>query len=152
MSPIYPTNSFMNNTSLPLCRPNFFRWLAVIFYDMLILFSILFLAALIAVIINDGKAISQGNVFFIIYLVLVSGLFYCWFWTHGGQTIGMRAWKVSLRSGEHNSVSWRQAIVRFATALISWLPLGLGFWWQYFGSKRKSWPDMVSGTYLHYHK
>ncbi|MDQ7072566.1 MAG: RDD family protein [Gammaproteobacteria bacterium] len=142
----------MNNTSSPPYRPHLFRWLAVIFYDMLILFSILFLAALIAVIINDGKAISQGNVFLVIYLVLVSGLFYCWFWTHGGQTIGMRAWKVSLRSDEHTSVSWRQAIVRFTIALISWLPLGLGFWWQYFGSKRKSWPDMVSGTYLYYHK
>jgi uncharacterized RDD family membrane protein YckC len=122
------------------------------FYDSLILFSILFLASLIAVIINNGEAISQGNLFFIAYLILVSGLFYSWFWTHGGQTIGMRAWNVSLLSDEHDCVSWRQASLRFIVALISWIPLGLGFWWQYWGTKQKSWPDIVSRTYLHYGK
>lgn len=131
-------------------RPSLFRMLAVIFYDAMILLSILFLAAFIAVIINSGEAISQGNLFFIAYLFAVSWLFYGWFWTHGGQTIGMRAWQVYLLSDEQTRVSWRQASIRFAAALLSWIPLGLGFWWQYFGGNRKSWRDRVSATYLSY--
>ena len=130
-------------------RPSLFRMLAVMFYDFLILLSILFLAALIAVIINSGEAISQGNLFFIAYLFAISLLFYGWFWTHGGQTVGMRAWKVYLLSENQAIISWRQATIRFIAAVLSWIPLGLGFWWQYFGNNRKSWRDRLSATYLH---
>ncbi len=133
-------------------RPSLFRMLAVMFYDSMVLLSILFLASLIAVIINNGETISQGNLFFIAYLFAVSWLFYSWFWTHGGQTIGMRAWKVYLLSEEQNNISWRQATIRFAAAFLSWIPLGLGFWWQYLGGKNKSWRDKLSATYLHYGK
>ena len=130
-------------------RPSWFRMIAVMFYDSIVLLSILFLASLIAVIINDGEAISQGNLFFITYLFGVSWLFYAWFWTHGGQTIGMRAWKVYLLSEEQNKVSWRQATLRFTAAFLSWIPLGLGFWWPYLKGNNKSWRDELSATYLH---
>lgn len=138
----------MTNTS----RPSFFRILAVMFYDILILLSILMLALFIAVLVNDKQAIEQGNLFFIAYLFAVSWLFYCWFWTHGGQTIGMRAWKVYLRSDKQAHVNWRQASLRFFIAFISWLPLGLGFWWQYLAVDKQSWPDKISNTHLIYNK
>jgi uncharacterized RDD family membrane protein YckC len=126
--------------------------LAIIFYDSIVLLSILFLASLIAVILNDGKAISQGNLFFIAYLFIVSWLFYAWFWTHGGQTIGMRAWKVYLLSEKQNIISWRQATIRFAAAFLSWIPLGLGFWWPYLRNNNTNWRDKLSATHLHYDK
>ncbi|MFW5425655.1 MAG: RDD family protein [Methylophagaceae bacterium] len=142
----------MTEHSNTVRRPSLFRMLAVMFYDAMVLLSILFLASLIAVIINDGKAISQGNLFFIAYLFAVSWLFYVWFWTHGGQTIGMRAWKVYLLSEEQNTISWRQSTLRFVAAFLSWIPLGVGFWWQYLGDNNKSWADKLSATYLHYDK
>ncbi len=130
-------------------HPSLFRILAVMFYDSMVLLSILFVASLMAVIINNGEAISQGNLFFIAYLITVSWLFYSWFWTHGGQTIGMRAWRVYLLSEQQNNVSWRQATLRFTAALLSWIPLGLGFWWQYLKGNNRSWRDNFSTTYLH---
>ncbi|MBL1319770.1 MAG: RDD family protein [Methylophaga sp.] len=142
----------MTEHSNAASRPSLFRLLAVMFYDFMVLLSILFLAYLIAIIINSGEAIRQGNLFFIAYQFAVSWLFYAWFWTHGGQTIGMRAWKIYLLSEDQSSVSWRQATIRFAAAVLSWIPLGLGFWWQYFGNHRKSWRDRLSATYLYYGK
>ena len=133
-------------------RPGLFRILAVMFYDTLILLSILMLASFIAVLVNKGEAIEQGNLLFIAYLFVISWLFYCWFWTHGGQTVGMRAWKVSLLSHRGDHVTWRQASLRFIAAFISWIPAGLGFWWQYLGKKQQSWADILSGTYLQYNK
>lgn len=134
------------------CRPSLSRMLAVMFYDSLAVFSLLFFASLIAVMMNSGEAISQGNLFFITYLFSVSWLFYSWFWTHGGQTIGMRAWKVYLLSDAPSRISWRQATIRFTAAFLSWIPLGLGFWWPYFKENQKSWRDSISSTYLHYDK
>ena len=133
-------------------RPSLLRYLAVMLYDTLLLFSILLFAGLVAVALNGGNAISQGNPFFTLYLLAVSFLFYGWFWTHGGQTLGMRSWKVKLISHSSNEISWKQAFFRFTTALISWLAVGLGFWWQYLGKERESWPDIMSGTFLHFDK
>jgi len=133
-------------------RPSLLRYLAVMLYDSLLLLSILLLAGLVAVALNGGNAIGQGNPFFMLYLLAVSFLFYGWFWTHGGQTLGMRSWKVKLISHLGSEISWKQAFFRFASALISWLPAGLGFWWQYVSKDKESWPDMMSGTFLHFDK
>ena len=132
-----------------ICRPSFFKQIACMLYDTLLLLSVLLAASAIAVTFNSGRAFEQGNPFFISYLLMVSFLFYGWFWTHGGQTLGMQSWKIKLISRHGSSISWQQAGLRFATALVSWIPLGLGFWWQYFGHNNESWPDTLSGTVLH---
>ncbi|HEC58364.1 hypothetical protein LCGC14_0582350 [marine sediment metagenome] len=146
----------MTKTIETISRPSLLRHLAVIVYDLLLLASVLLFAAAIAVglnaVVTDGQAITAGNPFFFIYLLGVSFLFYGWFWTHGGQTLGMRTWKVFLRSNNLHSVTWRQAFLRFTTALPSWLALGIGFWWQWFCKGKKSWPDLISNTYLQHDK
>ena len=135
-----------------LIRPALFRHLVIIIYDLLLLFSILLLATFIIVALNNGTAIGPGNPFFIAYLFIVSFIFYGWFWTHGGQTLGMRSWKVTLYSQTGRVISWQQAMLRFAISIIAWLALGIGIWWQYCGKNNQSWPDQASGTYLHYSK
>lgn len=119
-------------------------------YDLLLLLAWLFIATLPIIALNDGEAIGDSNPFFIAYLWLASFVFYGWFWTHGGQTLGMRAWRIRLVSRRTHNVSWQQAWLRFACALPAWLLLGLGIWWQYLGSDKQSWPDRVSGTGLHF--
>jgi uncharacterized RDD family membrane protein YckC len=129
-------------------RPGLFRQLMVMLYDLLLLLSALLLATVIPVVINGGQAIGSNNPLFLFYLLMVSLFFYGWFWTHGGQTLGMRAWKVYLVSQQQREVTWKQAGLRFAAALVSWLCLGLGFWWQWLGKNKQSWPDMISQTQL----
>jgi len=133
-------------------RPALFRHLVIIIYDLLLLLSSLLLATFIIVALNGGEAIGHGNPFFIAYLLLLSFAFYGWFWTHGGQTLGMRSWKVTLYSHNHQAIDWRQALLRFIVSIMAWLPFGFGIWWQYLGKDNQSWPDRVSGTYLHYSK
>jgi uncharacterized RDD family membrane protein YckC len=131
-------------------RPSFFRHLAIMAYDLLLLASVLLVAGFIAVAFNGGEAISSSNPFFMLYILGVSFFFYGWFWTHGGQTLGMRAWKVYLVSNQQYEITWLQAALRFITTIISWLPLGMGYWWQYTGKDKLSWPDYFSGTRLHF--
>ena len=133
-------------------RPGPFRHLIIVVYDLLLLLSSWLLATLLIVALNGGEAIGQGNPFFIGYLFLVSFAFYGWFWTHGGQTLGMRSWRVFLLSYSNGPVTWQQAFLRFAVSIIAYLPLGLGILWQYLGKDKISWPDSLSGTYLHYSK
>lgn len=137
-------------------KPSLFRYLGVMVYDTLLLLSVLLLASALAVafnaLVNHGEAIEAGNPFFFLYLITVSFVFYGWFWTHGGQTLGMRSWKVYLINRTDTNITWKQSFIRFAAAIIAWFPVGLGFWWLYLGKDKQSWPDMLSATKLHYSK
>jgi uncharacterized RDD family membrane protein YckC len=138
----------MTHTTDQVC-PGIFRHLAIMTYDLLLLASVLLVAGFIAVAFNGGEAISSSNPFFMLYILGISFFFYGWFWTHGGQTLGMRAWKVYLVSNQQYEITWLQAAVRFVVTIITWLPFGMGFWWQYIGKDNRSWPDYFSGTRLH---
>lgn len=128
--------------------PSPFRLFAVIAYDLMLLLSVLLLAGFIAVVLNGGEAIGANNPVFAVYIVAVSFFFYGWFWTHGGQTLGMRAWRVYLISQLPTDITWRQAAIRFIVALLSWLCLGLGFYWQWLSKQQQSWHDMASMSRL----
>lgn len=138
----------MTETTEQTLRPSLLRMIGVWFYDALLLFSAWMVAAAIAVAFNGGEAIGGGNPFLLLYFLAVSYLFFGWFWTHGGQTLGMRAWQVYLISGSHNSLNWQQAFMRFAVALFAWLPLGLGHLWQWLSPDKLSWQDIASGSQL----
>lgn len=84
--------------SIAIVRPSFWRYLMAVNYDLLLLLAWLFIATLPIIALNDGEAIGDSNPFFIAYLWLASFVFYGWFWTHGGQTLGMRAWRIRLVS------------------------------------------------------
>lgn len=140
----------MVSTSKNHQRPSLFRHIAMMAYDLLLTLSVLLLAGFIAVAFNRGEAISSSNPFFMLYILGVWFFFYGWFLTHGGQTLGMRAWKVYLVSNQRYNVTWLQVAIRFVTNIIAWLPLGLGFWWQYLGKDKQTWPDYFSGTRLHF--
>lgn len=124
----------------------------VMLYDILLLLSALLLATVIPVALNQGEAIQAGNPIFLLYLLMVSLFFYGWFWTHGGQTLGMRAWKVYLVGQTQVQITWKQASIRFAVAIMSWLCFGLGFLWQWLSKDKLSWHDLLSGTQLIVHK
>lgn len=129
-------------------RPGFFRRIAAIAYDSLLLLGILFVATAILLPFNGGQALTGEHFFYPFYLLVISFIFFGWFWTHGGQTLGMRAWKFKVLTREQKPINWRQALLRFCGALISWLMLGCGFLWIFTNRKREAWHDRFSGSGL----
>lgn len=124
------------------------RRLGAMLYDFLLLLSILFIISFI--IIMTFK-ITPEHPFFIIYqsfIFIISFFFYSWFWIHGGQTLGMKTWKFKITCVNGSSVNWKIASVRFVTAILSWLPLGLGYVWSIFDKKKRTWHDIASSTRL----
>ncbi|WP_349432404.1 RDD family protein [Methylomarinum sp. Ch1-1] len=129
--------------------PGFWRRMAAVIYDSLLLLAVLFLATTVALPFNAGEAFSADQVIYPLYLVAVSFVFYGWFWTHGGQTLGLRSWKMRLVDRHDNrAVGWRQALLRYLAAVLSWLCLGMGFVWILIDKKNLAWHDYLSGTRL----
>ncbi|MFA5984219.1 MAG: RDD family protein [Methylococcaceae bacterium] len=126
--------------------PGLLRRLAAAVYDLFLLIALLFFATALLLPFNQGLAFTPRQFYYPAYLFLVSGLFYTWFWTHGGQTLGLRAWKIKILSVNQQPISWRQAILRFLAACLSWACLGLGFIWILVDKDRRSWHDRLSKT------
>lgn len=131
---------------MPLA-PGFLCRLAIVFYDLLLLIAVLFLATALVLPLNHGEAFTRQQFFYPIYLLLVSFLFYGWFWTHGGQTLGLRAWKAKVLTIDQQPINWLQALVRFITAFMS---LGLGLLWILANNRRRAWHDSLSKTAVFY--
>lgn len=129
--------------------PTLLRRLAAISYDSLLLYGVLFLAGLPLPLIPGDLRETWGVEFLVqSYLVFVCLLFFGWFWTHGGQTPGMRAWRLKVIGMHGSSVAWRPAVIRFFSAILSWAVLGLGFWLSLFDRDKLAWHDHLSRTRL----
>ncbi len=127
------------------------RRLMAIIYDLLLLLALLFIATAAAMVVNKGNAIVPGQPlypFYVIYLLTISFIYYGWFWTHGGQTLGMKTWKMKLQQQNGEAVTWALALLRFISAIISWSAAGLGFLWSLFHPQRRTWHDIVSKCVL----
>lgn len=123
------------------------RRLAGMAYDGLLLLAVLMVAALPVVVIAHG--VPHGtipHILYQIYLLAIAFLFYAWFWIHGGQTVGMRAWRLQVQARDGGPVSWNMALRRFLTAIPALLCGGLGLWWVWIDHDRLAWHDRLSGT------
>jgi uncharacterized RDD family membrane protein YckC len=125
-----------------------FKRLAAIFYDSLCLFSLFFLATLILIFFTKGESIASNNIAYDLFLALITYLYFVWQWTHGGQTLGMRSWKIRLYQDDERPVSWLRASSRFALASLSFITLGMGFIWALFDANRLTFHDRYSRTLL----
>jgi len=129
-------------------QPGFFRYLAIIAYDALLLIALLFLATALLLPLNHGEAFNSSQYFFPLYIICISFIYYGWFWTHGGQTLGMKTWKVRIKTFNNQKITWTLACKRFFLACLSWGALGLGILWVLIDKKHQSWHDKLSKTAL----
>jgi len=128
----------------PYAPAGLFRRLGAMFYDGILLFAILMVAGFsVRIFTADPAALHSAG--FRVYLLLVSFVFFAWFWLHGGQTLGMRAWKIQVQSCTGGTMTLWQAMLRFITSLFSWI-FFLGFLWGWIDPKKRTWHDWVSDT------
>lgn len=116
-------------------------------YDSLLVVALLMFAAAI-VVIPAGDGIRPGTLWFQLYLVAVWWAYFAVCWRLGGQTVGMRAWRVRLVTERGDPIGWANTALRFLVAAISALFAGLGYLWGLFDSQGRSWHDMATATRL----
>ena len=118
------------------------RRLAAMTYDGLLILAIWMLTLLLMVVANGGEAVFGAPVQSLLFLELVA--FFAYFWCTGGQTAGMRAWRLRLVSDDGGSLSLNQAMLRLFGALAALAALGAGYLWALFDRQGRTWPDLLS--------
>lgn len=127
------------------------RRLAAASYDLLLLIALWMLTSAMFLPLNDGNAPAPGTALFAVHriaLVVIAAAFYASFWKFGGQTLGMRAWKLELVRDDGAPLTWSDCVRRLLAAVVSILPAGAGFWWILLNAKNRAWHDSLSGTHL----
>lgn len=135
----------MKNTTL-------FRRIAAMLYDGLLILALLFLSTLPFIAVRGGEPVEAGeNLIYRSILALVIYGFFVGFWTRSGRTLGMQSWRLQLQAADGNPPKIAAATVRFFAAILSWLPIGLGFLWQVWDKDGLTWHDRISKTRIVYY-
>ncbi|MBX9914027.1 MAG: RDD family protein [Pseudomonadaceae bacterium] len=134
------------------------RRLAAMFYDFLLCMALLVVTASLYRLALNGfygseqlKQLSDsgaldGDPLLSTLLLFSLFAFFAKFWTHNGQTLGMQVWGVRVQNADGSAIDLWQALLRFLLAIISFLCVGLGFWWVLFDKQKRSWHDIYSGS------
>jgi uncharacterized RDD family membrane protein YckC len=130
--------------------PGLARRLASMFYDAWLIAALWLFGATVDFVIQNalGTAEQPARLPLQLYVAACPFLFYGWFWTHGGQTLGMRAWRIKALQVNGEPMTWRRSIVRVMAAHLSLLVLGLGYLWMLVDRERLTWHDRLSNSRL----
>jgi len=76
----------------------------------------------------------------------VAGLYATVSWRRGGQTLGMRPWRLRVVAADGGVPGWGALWVRFMLGTVSLALAGMGFWWGWCDRERLTWHDRASRT------
>jgi uncharacterized RDD family membrane protein YckC len=141
------------------CAPHpsapLWRRLCAIVYDTFLLFALAMMYTAVHLFIKgmllgtetlkSAKAGHAGDPLLFVGVLLCWFLFYYWFWTRNGQTLGMQAWRLRVEQQDGDNITARQSTLRLLVAPLSLLCFGIGYLWC-LGRENKSWQDIASQT------
>ncbi len=136
--------------------PGLWRRFAAMVYDTLLIAALSFVYGYLVTgiytafkgIPEPGHRLDFGALAPLVFAgwVLVILGFFCFFWHKSGQTLGMKTWRLSIRSSDGSLPSYRQCLIRLACAPMSLLFLGAGYWLMYADKDRQTLHDRLSNT------
>lgn len=98
--------------------PGLARRLASLMYEGVVLFGVVFVAGYLYSSLTQQRNALMGMHGLQAFLFLVLGIYFIWFWTHGGQTVAMKAWHLRVVDRQGQVLSQVRALARY---LLSWL-------------------------------
>jgi len=147
------TSSPQSNSAVQVTLASFWKRLFAWVYDLLGALGIFILALAVGLLalylvtfpwVEDFSQVSaavSNSVFWFIYLFLAVQYYYVWCWVKGGQTVGMKTWRLQLYKSDGSLLSWKEAYIR------SFLSLGgLGNIWCLIDNEKRGWHDFAFDT------
>ena len=135
--------------AIPAALP--YRLLAIV-YDLLPLAALWMATSAVMLLARGGERVTPNSPMAFVefaLLLLVTFAYFGLSWRRGGQTLGMRAWRLRLLRADGSAPPpWGALVLRYLVAPISLAAAGLGFLWSFIDRERRTWHDLASGTVL----
>ena len=124
------------------------RRFASLIYESLLLTALVLVATFPFVGFTGGRVTPVITFALQIYLIVVVGAYFIWFWRHGGQTLPMKTWGIRVTRIDGKPLAARDAVIRYACAWAGLAVAGLGFWWALWDRDRQFLHDRIARTRL----
>jgi len=113
--------SSLSATAPSSVAPALLRRVASALYEGCLLFGVTFLSGYLFITLSQSRYPMEPDrlVAFRLYLFVVVGSYFVWFWRRGGQTLAMKTWRVRLVGADGQPVSWSRGMLRY---LLLWTP------------------------------
>lgn len=99
-------------------------------YELALLFGITFVTAFVVQIVATLLRLSLPSWAHSIILFIVMGIYFTYCWTHGGQTLAQRTWRLKVVQANGQIMGYAQAWWRYTLAYLGILPAFLIAWTQ----------------------
>ncbi len=143
----------LDTETQPINAP-LWRKFAALVYDYLVLAAVSMGYGALALMVqiklfhksfDEGELGNLGPAGFFGWALIIF-LFYSYFWQRGGQTLGMRAWRLKILTKENTKPNWQHCLIRAIIAPISLFCGLLGYFWQLMDSENLTLHDRFSST------
>lgn len=114
-------------------------------YDALVVLAILFVGSFLVLPLTGGMAVGAGNLPYQLWLLLLVALYFLLSWRYGGQTLGMRSWRLQLTDPVGQRPATMALLRRLLVGGLLGVPL-LGYLSCPFRADRQALHDLWSGT------
>lgn len=128
--------------------PGLARRFACAVYELLILAALVLVACFPFLALTGDATAGWRRHLLQAYVLFVVGAYLVGFWTHGGQTLAMKTWRIRLESAEGGAVTRPAAIRRYLFALAGLALAGVGFLWAILDRDRQFLHDRLARTRL----
>lgn len=105
-----------------LQTPSLPRRLACLLYEGVLLFGVVMIAGWLYSTLTQQRHALQGQHGLQAFVFLVLGIYFSWFWSHGGQTVAMKAWHIRLLDAQGRPVTQLRALCRYVLSWVWFLP------------------------------
>lgn len=112
----------------PLATPGIARRLACFVYEGVLLFGVLMISGYLYSSLSQQRDALQGRHGLQAFLFVVLGIYFVWFWSHGGQTVAMKAWHIRLLARDGTPLTQPRALARYLLAWAWFMPALLALW------------------------
>jgi uncharacterized RDD family membrane protein YckC len=92
--------------------------MAAFVYEGVLLFGVWMISGYLYSSLTQQRHALHGTAGLQAFEFIIMAIYFTWFWSHGGQTVAMKAWRIQLVSNVGGAVSQRRALMRY---LLSWL-------------------------------
>ena len=128
--------------------PGLARRFACAVYELLILTALVLIAGFPFLALTGDATAGWKRHLMQAYVLVVVGSYLVWFWTHGGQTLAMKTWRIRVESQEGGPVTREAALRRYLFALIGLAAAGIGYLWAFLDRDRQFLHDRLARTRL----
>ncbi len=101
-----------------IAYPTLKRRLLCMIYEGMLLFGVLFLSGYLFDTLTQSRSALTLRHVREAWLFLAMGIYFVWFWTHGGQTLAMKTWHIRVVAADGRPITKQQAGLRY---LLCWM-------------------------------